>query len=85
MTQVNNMRADYGAVMNRFESIGRNLLNKEENLAASRSRIQDTDYARTMSEQTKSLLLRDAATALHGQANFSIELLQVHRIHACSG
>ena len=71
MTSVNSMRAEYGAVMNRFESISRNLQNKEENLAASRSRIEDTDYARTVSEQTKNLLLRDASTALHGQANFS--------------
>ena len=71
MAEVNRTRADFGAVMNRFESIGRNLLNKEENLSASRSRIQDTDYARTVSERTKNLLLRDAATALHGQANFS--------------
>ena len=57
--------------MNRFESIGRNLLNKEENLSASRSRIEDTDYAQTLSERTKNMFLKDAATALHGQANFS--------------
>lgn len=71
MAQVSSNRAELGATMNRFESIGRNLLNEAENLAASKSRILDTDYARTISEQTKDLLLRDAATALHGQANFS--------------
>ena len=71
MQEVNVMRADFGATMNRFESIGRNLLNKEENLSASKSRILDTDYAQTLSEQTRNLLLRDAATSLHGQANFS--------------
>jgi len=71
MAQVNSYRAELGATMNRFESIGRNLQNLEENLAASKSRILDTDYAQTVSDQTKDLLLRDAATALHGQANFS--------------
>ncbi len=73
MAQVNTQRAEFGATINRFESIGRNLLNKEENLSASKSRILDTDYARTISEQSKNLLLRDAATALHGQANFSAQ------------
>lgn len=71
MVQVNSYRAELGATMNRFDSIGRNLLNKDENLSASKSRILDTDYAQTMSDHTKNLLLRDAATALHGQANFS--------------
>lgn len=71
LTEINTSRADFGAVMNRFESIGRNLLNKEENLSASRSRIMDTDYALTLSEQTKNLLLKEAATGLHGQANFT--------------
>ncbi|MCW8929851.1 MAG: flagellin [Gammaproteobacteria bacterium] len=71
MSEVNKNRAEFGAVMNRFESIGQNLLNKDENLSAAKSRIQDTDYARTISERNRDLLLRDAATALHGQANFS--------------
>lgn len=71
MADVNKNRAEFGATMNRFESIGRNLLNKEENLSAAKSRILDTDYAKTVSERNRDLLLKDAATALHGQANFS--------------
>ncbi|MCP3849021.1 MAG: flagellin FliC [Gammaproteobacteria bacterium] len=71
MAEVNTHRADFGATMNRFESISRNLLNKDENLAAAKSRILDTDYARTVSERNRDLLLQDAATALHAQANFS--------------
>ncbi len=71
MAEVNTGRAEFGATMNRFESIGRNLLNKDENLSASKSRILDTDYARTVSEQNRDLLLRDAASALSSQANFS--------------
>ncbi len=73
MTQVNTQRAEFGATLNRFESIGRNLLNKEENLAAAKSRILDTDYAKTISERNKELLLKDAATALSSQANFSAQ------------
>lgn len=71
MAQVNTLRAEYGANLNRFESIARNLQNKEENLSAAKSRIMDTDYARTISEHNRDLLLRDAATALSSQANFS--------------
>ena len=71
MQTVNTQRAEYGASMNRFESISKNLLNTELNLEAAKSRMLDTDYASTMSEHTKSLLLNDAATALHSQANFS--------------
>jgi flagellin len=71
MAEVNTQRAEFGATINRFESIGRNLLNKEENLSAAKSRILDTDYAKETSELTKNLMHRDAATALHGQANFS--------------
>jgi len=71
MTQVNTQRAEYGANLNRFESIGRNLQNKEENLSAAKSRILDTDYAQTLSERNRDLLLRDAASALSSQANFS--------------
>ena len=71
MTEVNTQRAQYGATMNRFESIGENLQNLEVNLAESKSRIADTDYAQTMSDHTKNMLLNNAATALHGQANFS--------------
>ena len=71
MAQVNTLRAEYGANLNRFESIARNLQNKEENLSAAKSRIMDTDYARTISEHNRDLLLRDAAAALNSQANFS--------------
>ncbi len=71
LAEVNTNRAELGASMNRFESIGRNLLNKDENLSAAKSRILDTDYARTVSERNRELLLQDAATALQGQANFS--------------
>jgi len=71
MQQVNLQRSEYGATLNRFESIGNNLLNKDENLSASKSRILDTDYAKTMSEHSRDLLLREATTALNSQANFS--------------
>jgi flagellin len=71
MQQVNTLRAEFGATLNRFDSIGRNLLNKEENLSASKSRILDTDYAKSISEQTRTQLLNQAATALNGQANFT--------------
>ena len=71
MQIVNTQRAEYGASLNRFESIGKNLQNTEVNLESSKSRMLDTDYAATMSDHTKNMLLNNAATALHSQANFS--------------
>ncbi|MCU7940145.1 MAG: flagellin FliC [gamma proteobacterium symbiont of Bathyaustriella thionipta] len=47
MAEVNTQRAEYGANLNRFESIGRNLQNKTENLSEAKSRILDTDGCRS--------------------------------------
>lgn len=66
---LNQARADYGASINRFESAGRNLLNLEENLEASRSRLEDADYARETADLTRNMILQRAENAMQGQAN----------------
>ncbi len=71
INNINTVRADYGAISNRLESAAENLLNKQVNLEASRSRIEDTDYAKATSELTKNLMLRDASIAMQGYTNFS--------------
>ncbi|MEM7339746.1 MAG: flagellin [Actinomycetota bacterium] len=66
---VSTTRGALGAAQNRFESAIRNLQVTTENLAASESRIRDTDMAAEMVEFTKNQILSQAGTAMLGQAN----------------
>ncbi|MEG8127210.1 flagellin, partial [Xanthomonas hortorum pv. gardneri] len=68
LTSVNSSRADMGAVKNRFTSTIANLAATSENLTASRSRIADTDYAKTTAELTRTQILQQAGTAMLAQA-----------------
>ena len=69
LTTVNGARADLGAVQNRFQSVVANLQTSAENLAASRSRIRDADYAKETAELTRTQILQRAGTAMLAQAN----------------
>jgi flagellin len=66
---VSDSRGALGASQNRFESIVNNLQVTSENLAASESRIRDTDMATEMVAFTKNQILQQAGTAMLGQAN----------------
>ncbi|WP_088330221.1 flagellin [Lacimicrobium sp. SS2-24] len=66
---VGQARADLGAVQNQFESAARNLSNTEVNVAAAKSRIQDTDYAQATAEQAANSVQGQAATSVQVQAN----------------
>ncbi len=69
LTSVNGARADLGAIQNRFTSVVANLQTSSENLAASRSRIRDTDFAKETAELTRTQILQQAGTAMLAQAN----------------
>lgn len=71
LDRVSSMRADFGAVQNRFESSMNNLSNVALNLSASNSRIIDADYAKTTAEQTRLMILQQAGVSMMGQANAS--------------
>jgi len=71
LQSVNDIRAEYGATISRFESAGSNLLNKEINLEAAKSRILDADYAQATSERTKNMILNQAGIAVQGYTNIS--------------
>ncbi len=66
---VSTSRGSLGATQNRFESTIRNLQVNTENLAASESRIRDTDMAEEMTTFTKNQILQQAGTAMLSQAN----------------
>jgi len=67
--QINTSRATLGALQNRFTSTVSNLQTAAENLSASRSRIQDTDYAAETASMTKNQILQQAGMAMLAQAN----------------
>ncbi len=69
IASVSKSRGSLGATQNRLESTVRNLQVTSENLAASESRIRDTDMAQEMVNFTKSQILQQAGTAMLGQAN----------------
>jgi len=69
LESVNSVRADLGAIQNRFTSVVANLQTSTENLSASRSRIRDTDFAKETAELTRTQILQQAGTAMLAQAN----------------
>jgi len=66
---INSSRAALGAVQNRFSSTIENLQTAGENLSASRSRIQDADFAAETAALSRAQVLQQAGTAMVAQAN----------------
>ena len=69
--QINLIRSDLGAVSNRLDKTINNLSNIVENTSASRSHINDADFAAETSALTKAQILNQAATSMLAQANAS--------------
>lgn len=80
MDKVNKNRANMGAVINRLTHAIDNLSNVSTNQSASRSQIEDADYAKASTELARSQILQQAGTAILAQANASqqvvLQLLQ---------
>jgi flagellin len=68
---INAQRAVFGAGMNRLEHAIDNLSNGSQNAAASRSRIEDADYAKETTELARTQIIQQASTAMLAQANQS--------------
>ena len=69
LTQVSSTRAQLGAIQNRFTAVVANLSTAAENFSASRSRIQDADFAAETANMTRGQILQQAGTAMLAQAN----------------
>jgi len=67
--KVSSARSKLGAMENRLNNVVNNLTNISTNTSASRSRIQDTDYATETTALAKSQIISQAATAMLAQAN----------------
>lgn len=74
LTVVSDLRSSFGAIQNRFESTIANLQAVSENLSASRSRIQDADFAAETAALTKAQILQQAGVAVLSQANAQPQL-----------
>ncbi|MET4692869.1 flagellin [Endozoicomonas lisbonensis] len=68
LAQVDDQRANLGAVQNRLESTISNLSNIEENLGVAQSRILDADFASQTVEMTSNQMLMQAGTSVLAQA-----------------
>jgi flagellin len=69
LDSVSQLRATFGAVQNRFESVISNLQSFSENTAAARSRILDADFAAETAKLTRAQILQQAGTSILSQAN----------------
>ncbi len=69
LTTINASRAALGAYQNRFSSVVASLQTTAQNLTASRSRIQDADFAAETATLSRSQILQQAGTAMVAQAN----------------
>ncbi|MCY4756224.1 flagellin N-terminal helical domain-containing protein [Pelomonas aquatica] len=69
LATVNSNRATLGAIQNRFSSTIDNLTTASNNLSASRSRIQDADFAAETANLSRAQVLQQAGTAMIAQAN----------------
>ncbi|PHS59537.1 MAG: flagellin FliC [Alteromonas sp.] len=63
------VRADLGALQNRFQSTIRNLSNISENLSSARSQIRDTDFASETADLTRNQIIQQASISVLSQAN----------------
>ena len=73
IASVTSIRAEFGAMQNRLQSIVNNIMVSRENLSAANSRIRDMDMAEETSELTKSQILMQSGVSVLGQANSTIK------------
>ena len=69
ISSIGAVRADLGALQNRFQSTIRNLSNISENVSAARSQIRDTDFATETAELTRNQIIQQASLTVLSQAN----------------
>ena len=73
LNAVTSIRAGFGAMQNRLQSVINNLVVNKENMTAANSRIRDADLAEETSEMTKAQILNQAGVSVLSQANSSVK------------
>ncbi|MGQ9659594.1 MAG: flagellin N-terminal helical domain-containing protein [Thermochromatium sp.] len=69
LERINSVRSDLGAVNNRLDFTINNLMSISQNASASRSRIEDADFALETSRLSRAQILMQASQAMLAQAN----------------
>ena len=69
LDKVNDSRATFGALQNRFDAVIKNLQVNVENQSAARGRIMDADFAAETANLSRSQVLQQAGNAMVAQAN----------------
>jgi flagellin len=69
MISIDEFRSTLGAGMNRLEHATDNAVNIMTQTAASRSRVMDTDYAKSTAELARAQIIQQAGKAMLSQAN----------------
>jgi flagellin len=70
---VSKARSSMGAIINRLQDVADNLTSATTNEIASRSQIEDSDYAAASTELSRTTILQQAATAILAQANTDMQ------------
>lgn len=73
LAYVDDLRADLGAIQNRFNSVVSSNSVTSENVAAARSRVLDADFAAETANLSRAQILQQAGTAMLAQANASTQ------------
>jgi len=73
INKVVSVRAEFGAMQNRLQSIINNMQVARENLASANSRVRDADIAEETSNLTKGQILMQSGVAVLGQANTTMK------------
>lgn len=69
LSATSSARSEFGAITNRMESAISNLQSRQESVAASKSRIEDADFAKEAANLSRGQLLENASIAVKAQAN----------------
>ena len=73
-SSLSNMRAGYGAAMNRLQTTVSNIQTFRSNLSAANSRIRDADVAEEAAQMSRNQVLQQAGAAVLAQANQSPQI-----------
>lgn len=75
IAQVSTLQSNLGAMQNRFNSVVSNLQSGSENLSASQSSIEDTNFAAVTAMLSRSQILQQSGISMLAQANSQPQLV----------
>lgn len=73
ISNVTSMRAEFGALQNRLQSVINTIMISKENMSAANSRIRDADLAEEATNLTKNQILMQSGVSVLSQANSTMK------------